>query len=172
MQFRTDDIVGQVHKVLIETGLGSDRLALEITEGILIDDFSHVVSILRRLKAFGLQIALDDFGTGYSSMSYLQSFPFDTIKIDQSFITNLERSPQSKAIVRAIVGLAHGLGVPVIAEGVETQAQFELLANAGCDLVQGFLVGRPQTIDAYAKFLEGEPQARPRASHAYTARGA
>jgi predicted signal transduction protein with EAL and GGDEF domain len=156
VQFRSDDLVRLVHTILIETGLAPDRLELEITEGILIDDFSRAVSILRRLKALGVRIALDDFGTGYSSMSYLQSFPFDKIKIDRSFVSNLERSAQSKTIVRAVIGLARGLDLPVIAEGVETHAQYELLARAGCDLVQGYLIGRPAEIDTYAEVV-GRP---------------
>jgi EAL domain-containing protein (putative c-di-GMP-specific phosphodiesterase class I) len=91
-------------------------------------------------------------------MSYLQSFPFDKIKIDRSFISNLERSAQSKAIVRAVIGLARGLELPVIAEGVETQAQFELLARAGCDLVQGYLIGMPAPIERYAETVNGSPR--------------
>jgi EAL domain-containing protein (putative c-di-GMP-specific phosphodiesterase class I) len=142
--------------------LAPDRLELEITEGTLIDDFSRAVSILRRLKSLGVRIALDDFGTGYSSMSYLQSFPFDKIKIDRSFISNLERNAQSKAIVRAIVGLARGLELPVTAEGVETRAQFELLERAGCDLVQGYLIGRPAPIGAYDEIVGRRPRARSR----------
>ena len=114
---------GLVHSVLLETGLPPSRLELEITEGVLIDDFSRAVSILRRLKALGVRIAMDDFGTGYSSLSYLQSFPFDKIKIDQAFISNLEQQPQSATIVRAVIGLARGLELPVLAEGVETKEQ-------------------------------------------------
>ncbi|MFI4994362.1 MAG: EAL domain-containing protein [Hyphomicrobiales bacterium] len=162
VQFRSDDIVRLVHTILIETGLAPDRLELEITEGTLIDDFSRAVSILRRLKSLGVRIALDDFGTGYSSMSYLQSFPFDKIKIDRSFISNLERNAQSKAIVRAIVGLARGLELPVTAEGVETRAQFELLERAGCDLVQGYLIGRPAPIGVYDEIVGRRPRARSR----------
>jgi diguanylate cyclase (GGDEF)-like protein len=150
VQFRNDDIVRLVHETLIETGLDAGRLELEITEGVLIDDFSRAVSILRRLKSLGVRIALDDFGTGYSSMSYLQAFPFDMIKIDRSFISNLERSAQSKALLRGVIGLARGLELPVTAEGVETQAQLDVLTRAGCDLVQGFLIGRPAPIDGYA----------------------
>jgi diguanylate cyclase (GGDEF)-like protein len=153
VQFRNDDIVRLVHAILIETGLAAGRLELEITESVLIDDFSRAVSILRRLKALGVRIALDDFGTGYSSLSYLQAFPFDKIKIDRSFISNLERSAQSKAILRGVIGMARGLDLPVIAEGVETQAQLDLLASAGCDLVQGFLIGRPAPIGDYAQVV-------------------
>ena len=159
VQFRTDDIVRLVHAILLETGLAPGRLELEITESILIDDFSRAVSILRRLKALGVRIALDDFGTGYSSMSYLQAFPFDKIKIDRSFITNLDRNLQSQAIVRAVVGLARGLELPVVAEGVETRAQLELLARSGCGLVQGFLIGRPAPIGDYAPAV-GRPRRR------------
>jgi len=114
------------------------------------------MSILRRLKSLGVGIALDDFGTGYSSMSYLQAFPFDMIKIDRSFISNLERSAQSKALLRGVIGLARGLELPVTAEGVETQAQLDVLKRAGCDLVQGYLIGKPGSIDGYADIV-GRP---------------
>jgi predicted signal transduction protein with EAL and GGDEF domain len=157
VQCRSDDIVRLVHAILMETGLAAGRLELEITEGVLIDDFSGAVSILRRLKSLGVRIALDDFGTGYSSMSYLQAFPFDMIKIDRSFISNLERSAQSKAILRGVIGLARGLELPVTAEGVETQAQLDILARAGCDFVQGFLTGRPASIDRYAEIVGRPP---------------
>jgi len=175
VQFRNDDIVRLVHETLIETGLDAGRLELEITEGVLIDDFSRAVSILRRLKSLGVRIALDDFGTGYSSMSYLQAFPFDMIKIDRSFISNLERSAQSKALLRGVIGLARGLELPVTAEGVETQAQLEVLTRAGCDLVQGFLIGRPASIDGYAEIVgrqEGPERRGMPASQASTARSA
>ncbi|GLH76957.1 bifunctional diguanylate cyclase/phosphodiesterase [Bradyrhizobium sp. SSBR45G] len=158
VQCRNDDIVRLVHEVLIDSGLRPGRLELEITEGVLIDDFSGAVSILRRLKALGVRIALDDFGTGYSSMSYLQAFPFDMIKIDRSFISNLDRA-QSKAILSGIIGLARGLELPVTAEGVETQAQLDVLAGAGCDFAQGFLIGRPASMQHYAQVVE--PAARP-----------
>ena len=175
VQFRNDDIVRLVHQTLIETGLDAARLELEITEGVLIDDFSRAVSILRRLKSLGVRIALDDFGTGYSSMSYLQAFPFDMIKIDRSFISNLERSAQSKALLRGVIGLARGLELPVTAEGVETRAQLDVLTRAGCDLVQGFLIGRPASIDGYAEAVGRPASPEPRrlpASQASTARGA
>jgi diguanylate cyclase (GGDEF)-like protein len=156
VQCRNDDIVRLVHEILIETGLSAGRLEFEITEGVLIDDVSRAVSILRRLKSLGVRIALDDFGTGYSSMSYLQAFPFDMIKVDRSFISNLERSAQSKAILRGVIGLARGLELPVTAEGVETQAQLDVLSRAGCDFVQGFLIGRPASINQYAQIV-GRP---------------
>jgi EAL domain-containing protein (putative c-di-GMP-specific phosphodiesterase class I) len=145
-----------VHAVLLETGLKPDRLELEITEGVLIGDFSRAVAILRRLKALGVRIAMDDFGTGYSSLSYLQSFPFDKIKIDQAFVAKLDQNPQSAAIIRAVIGLGHGLALPIVAEGVETRAQLDFLAQESCDEVQGYFVGRPGPIADFAEMV-GQP---------------
>jgi len=153
VQFRHGDLPGLVHTVLLETGLSPSRLELEITEGVLIGDFSRAVSILRRLKTLGVRIAMDDFGTGYSSLSYLQSFPFDKIKIDRTFIANLDNNAQSAAIVRAVIGLGHGLGLPVVAEGVETEAQLAILAAEACDEYQGYLIGRPCPMEDYAELV-------------------
>jgi EAL domain-containing protein (putative c-di-GMP-specific phosphodiesterase class I) len=160
VQFRHGDLAGLVHTVLLETGLSPDRLELEVTEGVLIDDFSRAVSILRRLKSLGVRIAMDDFGTAYSSLSYLQSFPFDKIKIDQAFISNVERNRQSAAIARAVIALARVLGLPVLAEGVETKEQLAFLAREGCDEVQGYLIGRPRPIAEYGEVLARQPRAR------------
>jgi diguanylate cyclase (GGDEF)-like protein/PAS domain S-box-containing protein len=153
VQFQHGDLARLVHTVLLETGLSPGRLELEITEGVLIGDFSRAVSILRRLKALGVRIAMDDFGTGYSSLSYLQSFPFDKIKIDQSFISNLGRNPQSQAIIRAVIGLGHGLNLPITAEGVETEDQLAFLSHETCDEVQGFLIGRPGPMQLFADLV-------------------
>jgi diguanylate cyclase (GGDEF)-like protein/PAS domain S-box-containing protein len=153
IQFRHGDLAGLVHSVLLETGLAPTRLELEITEGVLIEDFGRGVAILRRLKTLGVRIAMDDFGTGYSSLSYLQSFPFDKIKIDRSFISKVKNNPQSAAIVRAVIGLAHGLDLPVLAEGVETTDQLDFLATESCDEVQGYLLGRPHPISEYCKLV-------------------
>ena len=150
MQFRRDNLQSMVHSALLETGLAPARLELEITEGVLVENFSRAASVLRGLKALGVRIALDDFGTGYSSLSYLQSFPLDRIKIDRSFIAGLEKTEGSLAIVRAVIGLAHGLGLPVLAEGVETAAQLATLAREACDDAQGYLIGRPRPIAMYA----------------------
>lgn len=158
VQFRDGNLAELVHSVLLETGLAPSRLELEITEGVLIGDFSRALSILRRLKALGVRIAMDDFGTGYSSLSYLQAFPFDKIKIDQAFISNLEQSPQSVTIIRAVIGLARGLKVPVLAEGVETEDQLAFLAQETCDEIQGYLIGAPKPIEEYAA-LTGAPVA-------------
>jgi diguanylate cyclase (GGDEF)-like protein/PAS domain S-box-containing protein len=161
VQFHYGDLPKVVHQILLETGLPSARLELEITEGVLIGDFNRAVSILRRLKALGVRIAMDDFGTGYSSLSYLQSFPFDKIKIDKSFITNLGQSQQSATIVRAVIALGRGLDVPVVAEGVETKEQLEFLAAENCSEIQGYYVGRPKPIADYADAV-GRRSPRPR----------
>jgi EAL domain-containing protein (putative c-di-GMP-specific phosphodiesterase class I) len=161
VQFRHGDLSTVVHSILLETGLPATRLELEITEGVLISDFPRAVSMLRRLKALGVRIAMDDFGTGYSSLSYLQAFPFDKIKIDQAFISNLESNAQSATIVRAVIGLARGLDVPVVAEGVETMEQLEFLANELCDKVQGYLIGRPSPMRDYSELAGRPPQVEP-----------
>ena len=133
--------------VLRETGISPARLELEITEGVLIENVGRATLMLKGLKKLGVSIALDDFGTGYSSLSYLQSFPLDRIKIDRSFVASLGRTGRSLAIVRAVIGLAHGLGLPALAEGVETEDQLAMLMDEGCDEVQGFLIGRPRPIE-------------------------
>ncbi|PZA13127.1 diguanylate cyclase [Rhodopseudomonas palustris] len=154
-QFLNTDLVGFVHEVLLQTGLEPGRLELEITEGVLIDDFDRGLSLLRRLKALGVRVSMDDFGSGYSSLTYLQAFPFDKIKIDRAFIMNLGRNPQSAAIVRAVIGLGHGLGVTLVAEGVETQEQLDFLVDESCDAVQGYLIGKPAPIEQY-RWLVGQ----------------
>jgi EAL domain-containing protein (putative c-di-GMP-specific phosphodiesterase class I) len=148
-QFMHGDVVSLVHSILLETGLAPGRLELEITEGVLIEDFERGLALLRRLKGLGVRISMDDFGSGYSSLSYLQAFPFDKIKIDRAFVMNLGRNPQSAAIVRAVVGLGHGLEMSIVAEGVETQEQLSFLAEEGCDAVQGYFIGKPLPIDQY-----------------------
>ena len=148
-QFMHGDVVGLVHSILLETGLAPGRLELEITEGVLIEDFDRGLALLRRLKALGVRVSMDDFGSGYSSLSYLQAFPFDKIKIDRAFVMNLGRNPQSASIVRAVIGLGHGLGMSIVAEGVETQEQLAFLADEGCDAVQGYFLGKPAPIGQY-----------------------
>jgi diguanylate cyclase (GGDEF)-like protein/PAS domain S-box-containing protein len=153
VQFRHGDLPGLVHSVLLDSGLAPERLVLEITEGVLMDDYSHAISILRRLKALGVRIAMDDFGTGYSSLSYLQSFPFDKIKIDKTFISNLERNAQSAAIVRTVLSLGRALNLLVVAEGVESAAQLSILRHEHCDEMQGYLIGRPAPISQYGEMI-------------------
>jgi diguanylate cyclase (GGDEF)-like protein/PAS domain S-box-containing protein len=155
-QFMHGDVVSLVHSILLETGLAPGRLELEITEGVLIEDFDRGLALLRRLKALGVRISMDDFGSGYSSLSYLQAFPFDKIKIDRAFVMNLGRNPQSAAIVRAVIGLGHGLEMSIVAEGVETQEQLGFLAEQGCDAVQGYFIGKPLPIGQYAALVGRE----------------
>ncbi len=169
VQFQRGDLTKLVHEILLETGLPPTRLELEITEGVLIADFSGTVSILRRLKNLGVRIAMDDFGTGYSSLSYLQSFPFDKIKIDQAFVANLSHSQQAVTIIRAVIALGRGLDVPVVAEGVETEEQLKFLADEHCNEIQGYLVGRPKPIADYAEVV-GRASA-PRQNKAIAATG-
>ena len=149
VQFRHGNLPEIVHIILLETGLMPSRLELEITESVLVDDFGHAQTTLRRLKSLGVKIAMDDFGTGYSSLAYLQSFPFDKIKIDRSFVSDLETNNNNAAIVRAVITLAKSLNLPVLAEGVETEAQRLILSQQGCDQIQGYFIGRPEPISIY-----------------------
>jgi len=163
VQFQHGDLPRLVHQVLLETGLAPSRLELEITEGVLIGDFTRAVAILRRLKGLGVRIAMDDFGTGYSSLSYLQSFPFDKIKIDRTFVASLGHSQQAATIIRAVIALGRGLNLPVVAEGVETEEQRQFLASENCNEIQGYIVGRPQPIGEYAEVVgRGRAPRRPR----------
>ncbi|MBS1165916.1 MAG: gmr 1 [Proteobacteria bacterium] len=143
VQIAHDDIVKLVHETLLETALTPQRLELEITESTIIGDKAHALHVLRQLKALGITVALDDFGTGYSSLDTLNSFPFDKIKIDRSFLMEAEVNEDSRAIVKAVVALGRSLDVPVLAEGVETAGQLSILEEEGCAEAQGFLFGRP-----------------------------
>ncbi len=160
VQFRHGDLAGLVHIILLETGLAPNRLELEITEGVLIGDTSRVMSILRRLKLLGVKIAMDDFGTGYASLSSLQSFPFDKLKIDRSFVAGVDTNVHAGAIVRAVMGLGKALNIPTIAEGVETEGERAFLLKEGCQEIQGYLVGRPAPIASYADITNGDVSTR------------
>ncbi len=147
LQLAQLDLVDQVKMVLEQTGLAPERLELEVTETAIISDRKRALAVLNAIKAQGVSIAIDDFGTGYSSLDTLRSFPFDKIKLDRSFMTEVERDEQAKAIVRAILALGKSLSVPVLAEGVETTEQLDVLRAEGCTEAQGFLLGRPGLID-------------------------
>ncbi|AWN36211.1 EAL domain-containing protein [Methylobacterium radiodurans] len=140
-----------VHEVLFQTELRPERLEIEITETALIRDPSRAQSTLRQLKALGLRIAMDDFGTGYSSLSNLRAYPFDKIKIDGSFIRAVDENEQTQAIVRSVLGLGRGLGLPVLAEGVETAEELRFLIEENCQSAQGYLMGRPAAIEQFAE---------------------
>ncbi|MGI9423283.1 MAG: putative bifunctional diguanylate cyclase/phosphodiesterase [Hyphomicrobiaceae bacterium] len=137
------DLVNMVKSTLEQTGLPPERLELEITEEVLIGNTSKALKVLKKLKALGVCIAMDDFGTGYSSLAYMRKFPFDKLKIDRSFVANIQHSEDAQAIVRAIVGMGRALGMSVNAEGVETTEEASVLVQEQCDEVQGFLYARP-----------------------------
>lgn len=147
VQFRSPHLVAVVQQALARSGLTASRLELEITESVLMADNDATLAILHQLRAMGVRISMDDFGTGFSSLSYLRSFPFDKIKIDQSFVRDLTASSaasgNAQAIVRAIAGLGASLGMRTTAEGVETHEQLDRVRREGCTEVQGYLVGRP-----------------------------
>jgi len=143
------DFAALVEQSLAESGVDPTRLEIEVTESLFIYDADAALKTLERLKASGVSVAMDDFGTGYSSLSTLRSFPFDRIKIDQSFIRDMVSNADAAAIVNSIMGLGRAMGRPVVAEGVETAAQLELLQLQGCSEVQGYLIGKPLPIEAY-----------------------
>ena len=143
LQFRHKSLVGLVKKALKVSGLSPMRLELEITESVILEDETHNLAILNSIRSLGVRIAMDDFGTGYSSLSYLRTFPFDKIKIDQSFVRDLPHDKNALSIVRAITDMAQSLGVLITAEGVETQAQMNALKALNCGEAQGYLIGRP-----------------------------
>jgi diguanylate cyclase (GGDEF)-like protein/PAS domain S-box-containing protein len=154
VQFRHGDLVGLVRRALQDSGLEATRLELEITEGVLLADTGAALAALGRLRELGVRIAMDDFGTGYSGFSYLQKFPFDTIKIDRSFVGAIETRSEVDAIVRAVIGLGRSLGIRTCAEGVETAEQLAFLQAEGCDEVQGFYLSRPLPASDIARLLE------------------
>lgn len=143
LQFRQHHFTARVAAILAETGFDPACLDLEITEGTIMQEPDRAAAILRRLKHHRIRIAVDDFGTGYSSLAYLKHYPIDRLKIDRSFVTDCHMSPQDAAIVDTVIGLARNLGLEVIAEGVENDAQLRFLQHRRCDLVQGYLFSRP-----------------------------
>jgi diguanylate cyclase (GGDEF)-like protein len=160
VQFKNPQLVSTVKAALQASGLPAHRLELEITESVLLQNSEATLSVLHELRGFGVRISLDDFGTGYSSLSYLRSFPFDKIKIDRSFVTELATREDSMAIVRAVTGLGKSLGIVTTAEGVETDAQFELLRREGCTQAQGYLFSRPRPAAEVEEMLTTARQRR------------
>jgi diguanylate cyclase (GGDEF)-like protein/PAS domain S-box-containing protein len=156
MQLYSTTFIQDLHEILLETGLPPRHLEIEITETALVRDFSRALKTLRQIKLLGICIAMDDFGTGYSSLSNLRAFPFDRIKIDGSFIKSVNSNNQAATIVRAVLGLGRGLGLPVLAEGVETEAELKFLRDEQCDEVQGYLLGRPAAIGSFRHLTHGE----------------
>jgi predicted signal transduction protein with EAL and GGDEF domain len=153
LQFQAGDLCQTLRRALFDAGLPPQRLVVELTESMLMDDTDNAIRLMQSLKGLGLTLSIDDFGTGYSSLSYLKRFPLDELKIDQSFVKDLPGSPADVAIVRSVVDLGHNLGMSVIAEGVETEAQRESLRALGCDRMQGFLFSRPVPMDDFLALL-------------------
>jgi diguanylate cyclase (GGDEF)-like protein len=157
IQFRNHGLVTAVRAALANSQLPASRLELEITEAVLLQESEETLAILRELRSLGIRIAMDDFGTGYSSLGYLRSFPFDRIKIDRSFVRDLETSADCEAIIRAITGLSGSLGIATTAEGVETSEQLARLRAEDCDEVQGFYLSRPLPAAKISEFLRSRP---------------
>ncbi len=160
-QLRNGDLVEQVEASLLASGLAASRLHLELTETALIGDEMLAATLLERLHRTGVRVWLDDFGTGFSGLSHLRQVPVDGVKIDRSFVADMERDPDDLALTTAIIAMAHALGITVVAEGVEQEAQFELLSQRGCDLVQGYWLGRPLDAVGLVQLLQCDAQALP-----------
>ncbi|HTW72075.1 MAG TPA: EAL domain-containing protein [Acetobacteraceae bacterium] len=158
VQFKSRDLVAMIAAALRDSGLPPGRLELEITETVMLQDTAATLATLHNLRCLGVRIAMDDFGTGYSSLSYLRRFPFDRIKIDQSFIRELGRQRDCGAIIRAVIGLSHELGMATTAEGVETREQLRALARAGCSDIQGYLFSRPVPQREISALLRSMPK--------------
>jgi diguanylate cyclase (GGDEF)-like protein len=150
-QFRQADFVGQVRDALQQSGANPTLLKIELTESVVVEKMEDVIERMQQIKELGIKFSLDDFGTGYSSLSYLKRLPLDQIKIDQSFVRDLNTDPNDAAIVQAIIAMTQSLGFHVIAEGVETEAQRDFLKERGCLHYQGYLYGKPMPIDDFAR---------------------
>jgi len=153
VQLTAPNLVETIERVLTQTGLAPHRLELEITERIFVEKSEITLDKLRRLQRLGIRISMDDFGTGYSSLSYLRSFPFNKIKVDRTFISDLEKGVAHLAIVQAVISIARALGMTTTAEGVETAGQHEFLAALGYDEAQGYFFSRPMPIDKVPDIL-------------------
>ena len=163
-QFRQQNIAALIQECLQETGLDPHYLELEITESMVMQDVDRVTTVLAELKRLGVTLAMDDFGTGYSSLGYLKRFPFDKLKIDQSFIRDITSEPNNAAIAKAVIAMARSLRMKVIAEGVETQGQLNYLTRHGCDEIQGYLFSRPVPADAFERLLTERCRLQPTAA--------
>ncbi len=148
VQLHSPEFAHKVHEILLRTGLPPRRLEIEITETALVRDMNRALATLRQLKTLGVMVAMDDFGTGYSSLSNLRAFPFDKIKIDGSFVRSVDTNRQAATIVKAVLGIGRGLGLPVLAEGVETTEELKFLASEFCQIGQGYLLGRPAPLSS------------------------
>jgi EAL domain-containing protein (putative c-di-GMP-specific phosphodiesterase class I) len=155
IQFESSDVASVVKRCLETSGLSAGRLEIEVTESFLIKDSPRVAAQLRQIKAMGVRISLDDFGTGYSSLNCLEQYPFDSVKIDRSFIQKLTKREGTRATVRAIIELASSFGMTTIAEGIETPAQLKAVADLGCEEAQGYLFSEPKPLAEIALLTRG-----------------
>ena len=153
VQFQQGTLVRQVGDAIARSGVDPSRIELELTESMLMQDAREAIRTLEDLSGLGAKLAIDDFGTGYSSLSYLKQFPVDRLKLDQSFVRQMTTNHSDAVIARATINLGHSLGLEVIAEGVETEDQYEYLRAEGCDVVQGYLFGKPMAPDDLAAVL-------------------
>jgi EAL domain-containing protein (putative c-di-GMP-specific phosphodiesterase class I) len=160
-QFQQESLVDEVATVLRATAIDPAQLSLEISESLAMDDIELTSTILSKLHTLGVRLAIDDFGTGHSSLGYLARFPIDTVKIDQSFVRDIDRDPVKSAIVSAVVALSKAIGSSTVVEGVESLAQLEQLKNLGCDYAQGFYFARPQPAATFEKLLLSSVTAPP-----------
>src|SRR6185369_5044704 len=147
------DLVDDIARALAVSGVPASRLVLEITETSVMSDAVYAMQVLNRLSSMGLTLAIDDFGTGYSSLSYLKRLPVDEVKIDKSFVLNMQEDENDAVIVRSIIDLARNLGLRVVAEGVETMATWSALRDMGCDVAQGYVISRPLPADQLGAWL-------------------
>jgi EAL domain-containing protein (putative c-di-GMP-specific phosphodiesterase class I) len=153
IQFTRDDFCLVVSNALQSTGLDPSMLELEITESLMLESDDSAALMMRDLRAMGVSISLDDFGTGYSALSYLNRYPLDTLKLDRCFVRDIDTDPAAAGVASAVVSLAHHLGMKVIAEGVDLEAQREILTEWGCDALQGFLVSAARPIEDFLRFV-------------------
>ncbi|WP_051540800.1 bifunctional diguanylate cyclase/phosphodiesterase [Ahrensia sp. 13_GOM-1096m] len=153
VQVRHTDLVNDIQTILLETGFPARRLELEITETVLIEDFEHALHVLRGIKNLGVGLAMDDFGTGFSSLSSLISFPFDKLKIDRSFIMDMDKREQLKSVIRTCIGLGQNLNLRIVAEGVEQESHIDFLRSEGCDEMQGYFCGKPMPQALFMDFM-------------------
>ncbi len=159
LQFRSNNLCDTLQLIIQDSGIDPDALVLEITESVLMDDVESTLAQFQAIKALGVRFAVDDFGTGYSSLSYLKTFPLDYLKIDRTFVRDLESSPSDLEIVRTIIAMANNLKLELVAEGVETPEQLRILSEQGCDYMQGFILSRPLVAEEFqSQFLASQGQ--------------
>jgi EAL domain-containing protein (putative c-di-GMP-specific phosphodiesterase class I) len=155
VQLRSREFILALERLISATGIEPKLLCLEITESVLMEDVDYFSKVLHELRAIGTRLSVDDFGTGYSSLAYLRRFPVDELKIDRSFVTDLDSDPYDATLVAAVVAIGEALGLRVIAEGVETAEELAALRDLGCQYAQGYLFARPCGFDEYMEYLKG-----------------